>query len=148
VLAISNLTCTVTTFVFPGKYESLADIDKFVRESAQKAGFDSFGVYAVETSVDEACSNIIEHAYGAEGIGDITCTVTIEKEGLTIVLVDNGQPFDPDSIPPPNLSDNLYDREDHGLGIYIMRKWMDEVRFEYTNGTNITTLIKRREKKN
>jgi serine/threonine-protein kinase RsbW len=133
---------------FPGRYESLAEIADFVKEAATEAGLSNFDIYAVETAVDEACSNIIEHGYQGEGIGDIEISVDITDKGLTIVLHDNGRPFDPEAVPDPDLDASLEERESHGLGLYFMRELMDEVHFAFTteNG-NTLTMVKHKEKK-
>ncbi len=129
---------------FPGDYSSLAKIGDFVRKVAQDAGFESFAIYSIEMAVDEACSNIIEHAYGGEGKGKIRCSCSVDQINLTIVLQDQGKSFNPAEIPQPNLSDNLEEREAHGLGLYFIRKWMDEVSFETTGKQNSLTMVKRR----
>jgi serine/threonine-protein kinase RsbW len=133
---------------FPGRYESLAEIADFVKEAATEAGLSNFDIYAVETAVDEACSNIIEHGYQGEGIGEIEISVDITDKGLTIILHDNGRPFDPEAVPDPDLDAPLEERESHGLGLYFMRELMDEVHFAFTteNG-NTLTLVKHKEKK-
>jgi serine/threonine-protein kinase RsbW len=133
---------------FPGRYESLAEIADFVKEAATEAGLSNFDIYAVETAVDEACSNIIEHGYQGEGIGEIEISVDITDKGLTIILHDNGRPFDPEAVPDPDLDASLEERESHGLGLYFMRELMDEVHFAFTteNG-NTLTMVKHREKK-
>jgi serine/threonine-protein kinase RsbW len=125
-------------------YESLGRIGDFVRTVAKDAGFEKFAVYSIEMAVDEACSNIIEHAYGGEGQGEIRCTCSVNEHSLTIVLQDRGKFFDPTQVPPPNLSDNLEEREAHGLGLYFIRQWMDEVDFRSTGKENILTMTKRR----
>jgi len=132
------------TKAFPGRYESLARIGDFVRIAAQEAGFEKFAVYSIEMAVDEACSNIIEHAYGGEGQGEIRCKCSVSDRSLTIELCDRGKSFDPSSVPPPNLSDNLEDREAHGLGLYFIRQWMDEVRFVSRGVENVLTMVKHR----
>ena len=129
---------------FPGHYESLARIGEFVRLVAHAAGFEKFAVYSIEMAVDEACSNIIEHAYGGEGKGEIRCTCTVSDQILAIELNDRGKSFDPSQVPPPNLSTNLEDRQAHGLGLYFIRKWMDEVRYISTGTENTLTMIKHR----
>ncbi len=129
---------------FPGRYTSLAKIGEFVHKIAQNAGFQSFAIYSIEMAVDEACSNIIEHAYGGEEKGNIRCTCSVDDEALTIVIKDTGQSFDLDSVPTPNLSDNIDEREAHGLGLYFIRQWMDEVFFETKGQSNILTMIKRK----
>ncbi len=121
---------------FPGRYESLARIGDFVREMAQEAGFESFAVYSIEMAVDEACSNIIEHAYGGEAAGeDITCTCKITEDDLIVELHDHGQAFDPADIPLPNVHAALHARETGGLGLYFMRQLMDEVLFSFSPGS-------------
>ena len=130
------------TLTFPGRYESLADISNFVQKIAKSNGFEGLALYTIETAVDEACSNIIEHAYGEENIGDIKISIDYNERGLVIIIRDNGQPFDPKKIKKPNLSDHLEKREDHGLGLYMMKQWMDEVHFEFTKQENVLTMIK------
>ncbi len=129
---------------FPGRYENLARIGDFVREIAQEAGFESFAVYSIEMAVDEACTNIIEHAYEGEGKGNIRCTCLVDEDEFKVVITDQGKAFDPSSIPPPNLSKNLEERQAHGLGLHFIRKWMDEVHFLSQGADNILTMIKRK----
>lgn len=136
----------MTTLTFPGRFESLPAIADFVRLAAQEAGLSSFQVYAVETAVDEACANIIEHAYGGENNGEIECSCLINDQGLTIVLRDSGHPFNPQSVKKPDLNSPLQERSDHGLGLYFMRQWMDEVDFEFKPGSNTLTMSKHKEK--
>ena len=129
---------------FPGRYENLEKIGDFVRKVATEAGFDSFAVYSVEMAVDEACSNIIEHAYGGEGKGTIRCTCEVTEAELTVSLEDNGQSFNPSEVPSPNLSENLEEREAHGLGLYFIRQWMDDVQFITGGKHNKLVMVKRK----
>ena len=133
------------TATFPGRFDSLAAIGEFVSQAAEAAGLDDRAVYEVQMAVDEACSNIIEHAYGGEGHGPIECICRVEDEGLTVVLYDQGRRFDPSSVPAPDLSSRLEDRTGGGLGLYFMRQLMDEVRFEFTpDAGNRLTMVKRK----
>ncbi len=133
-----------TAATFPGRFESLALISIFVRKAAKSAGLDDQAVYAVELAVDEACSNIIEHAYGKEDLGDIRCACKVTEMGLKVVLRDNGAPFDPDSVPEVDTDLPLEQRQPGGAGVFLMRKVMDEVIYEFKKGENILTLIKNR----
>ncbi len=138
---------TTYSVTFPGRFASLAKIAETTRKAAHDAGLDDYAIYMVETAVDEASSNIIEHAYGAEGIGDIEITYQITAEGLTVLLRDFGKPFDPSQIPEPELNAHLEDRKSNGLGLFFMRKMMDEVHFEFSNETgNVLKMVKRKEK--
>lgn len=129
-------------YIFPGEYESLEKIAAVVREAALNIGLDECVIYKIETSVDEACSNIIEHAYGGENIGNIELTCESQLDRLTIVLKDYGRPFNPDKVPKPDLSKPLSKRQDHGLGLFIMSKWMDKISFEAQDGVNTITMVK------
>ncbi len=135
------------TMSFPGRYESLAEIATFVRQAGEDAGLSNFEIYAVETAVDEACSNIIEHGYEGEDIGSISITVKINGEGLTVILKDGGRSFDPGNVPEPNRDAPLEEREAHGLGLFFMKQLMDEVRFDFDPTGNTLTMVKRKGKK-
>jgi serine/threonine-protein kinase RsbW len=136
------------TITVPGRYKNLVKIADLVRQAAQEAGLDDIGIYAVETAVEEACANIIEHAYGGEGRGEIVCSCSVEDAGLVVQLRDHGRPFHPDEVPTPDVHAPLKKRRPHGLGVFIMRKWMDEVHFEFNPETgNLLTMVKRREHK-
>lgn len=134
------------TRVFDAQYESLAAIDEFVAGAAEQASFDDCAAYQVRLAVDEACSNIIEHAYGGEGLGVIECTYHVQNDLITVVLRDHGEPFDPQSVPEPNLSTDLGERNGGGLGLYLIRKIMDEVQFDFgPGGGNVLTMVKHKE---
>ena len=132
------------TLTFPGSYSSLIKIGEFVNQAAKSIGFEGFELYKIETAVDEACSNIIEHAYGEDNFGEIDISITTNPEKITITLTDYGEPFDPEYVKQPNLNTDLQNREDHGLGIYMMKQWMDEVNFMNYENKNILTLVKYR----
>lgn len=128
---------------FPGNYKSLAPISDFIVTLSEEAGFSPTDVYAIQTAVDEACANIIDHAYRGEDIGDIEISVKTVKNGLQIVLQDNGEPFDPDEVPEPDTSSPLEIRKERGLGVFFMRKLMDDVKFQFSSQRgNTLTLIK------
>ncbi|MBE0687857.1 MAG: ATP-binding protein [Anaerolineaceae bacterium] len=117
-------------------------IGEFVTQAAKSIGFDGFELYKIETAVDEACSNIIEHAYGQENIGEIIVSVIPDLDEITITLTDSGRPFNPKYVKKPNLDADLEDRDDHGLGIYMMKQWMDVVIFDTFKDKNVLTLVK------
>jgi anti-sigma regulatory factor (Ser/Thr protein kinase) len=142
----SQQTDKPQTLTFPGRYDSLAAIDEFVSRAAEAAGLDERAVYAVQMATDEAFSNIIKHAYGGEGRGVIECTCRIDDDRLIVTLRDHGRPFDPASVPEPDLHSDLEDRDIGGLGLYFVRKLMDEVCFEFIPGSgNLVTMVKRKE---
>jgi serine/threonine-protein kinase RsbW len=132
----------------PGRFEYLAQIAEFVGAAVCHAGWSEDEIYHVQMAVDEACSNIIEHAYGPGGQGDIELSCCIENQGdLVISIHDNGNPFDPTAVPEPPVGADLESLPEGGLGLYFMRKLMDEVTFHFDEKTgNVLTMVKRRPK--
>ena len=127
------------------KLDHLSDIIEFVISYAEAAGLDESAVYAVQLAIDEAFSNIVNHACKDNSSDDVECTCSLDDESLTVTFRDHGQPFDLASIPEPDLEAGLEDRDIGGLGLYFMRKMMDEVRFDFTpDSGNILTMVKRR----
>ena len=131
----------------PGQFERLAEIAAFVTQAARRAGLNDDEVFHVEMAVDEACSNIIEHAYAAQaGNIDLACRCP-EVGQFEVVIRDSGQPFQPEEVasPPLSASADLDDLNEGGLGLYFMRKLMDDVRFEFVPGQgNRLTMLKHR----
>lgn len=116
----------------PGRYDQIANVCKFVVAGAEASGFDIDDLFQIELACDEACTNVIEHAYGGEEKGNITVTWNFSKGMFTITIVDEGQPFDPKDVPTPKVPANPGDIDElqiGGLGIHFMRKLMDEVHF-------------------
>lgn len=130
---------------FPGRFESLAGIRKFVSEAAEEAGFDDKEIYAVELAVDEACANIIEHAYGGEGKGEIICICNDLNNGLEIILKDEGERFDPSGVSPPDFSVEIENLKPRGAGLFLIRNMMDDVNFKFSEDSgNELRMVKRR----
>jgi anti-sigma regulatory factor (Ser/Thr protein kinase) len=131
---------------FPAKFDYLDEIRDFVGEIARKGGFGSKEVYNIQLATDEAASNIIEHAYEGVSNGMLELSCGLQGSTIVIVLVDHGEPFDPSEIPMPDLKADLSERKIGGLGIFLMRKLMDEVRYDSQPGKNSNTLtmIKRK----
>ena len=130
---------------FPGRFESLAGIRKFVSEAAEEAGFNDKEIYAVEFAVDEACANIIEHAYGGEGKGEIICICNDVNDGLEIILKDEGERFDPSGVSTPDFSIEIEKLKPRGAGLFLIRHMMDDVDFKFSDDSgNELRMVKRR----
>jgi serine/threonine-protein kinase RsbW len=128
---------------FLGRLENLQDIGDFVVDCARNAGFGDADIYAIQLAVDEAATNIIEHAYKYEEAGDIHLKCEPTSYGIKIVLHDHGSPFDPNSLPEPALNVPLEQLKPRGLGVFLIRQMMDKVEYTFnsTRG-NYLTLIK------
>ena len=133
----------------PGRFESLAQISDFITQAARAAGFNEDEVFHIQMAVDEACSNVIEHAYSSGPVGDIDLACTYDASGsLRIDIRDYGRPFNPDEVPFPPVNGSAADIDDMkvgGLGLFFMRKLMDEVTFTFDAAAgNHLTMLKRR----
>ncbi|MEW6285895.1 MAG: ATP-binding protein [Chloroflexota bacterium] len=134
------------TMRFAAKFEFLDEIREFVGQVARAGGFSEREIYNIQLASDEAASNIIEHAYAGISNGTLEVSCEVKDGVMTIILVDHGAPFDPSEIPAPDLTADLSERKIGGLGIYLMRKLMDEVHYkaEPEKNRNTLTMIKRR----
>jgi serine/threonine-protein kinase RsbW len=130
---------------FSADFANLAPIRAFVGDAAERAGLSGKDVYAVQLAADEACSNVIEHAYEGIPNGEIELVCDAQAGQVTVVIHDHGKIFDITNVRPPNLGKDLSEREVGGLGVFLIHKLMDEVRFSSSKKTgNTLTLVKRK----
>ena len=134
----------MSKIVFDANFDNLDEIREIVAEAARQVGFSDKEIYAIQLAADEASSNIIEHAYAGVTGGKIEIDLSISDKELKITMRDHGRSFDPSSVPEPNVKADLSERKIGGLGMYLMRKLMDEVSYESSPETgNTLTMIKR-----
>ena len=134
----------MSKIVFDANFDNLDEIREIVAKAARKVGFSDKEIYAIQLAADEASSNIIEHAYAGVTGGKLEIDISTSDTKLKIIMRDHGKPFDPASVPEPNVKADLSERKIGGLGMYLMRKLMDEVSYESSPETgNILTMIKR-----
>jgi serine/threonine-protein kinase RsbW len=124
--------------------ERLSEIADFVELAARESGMNADQVYDVQMAVDEACANVIEHAY--RGRPDGTIDIRCEKRGkeFVVTIQDLGERFDPKQVARPRTNAPLSKRNIGGLGLFFMHKLMDKVTFEFTCGSgNRLTMVKK-----
>jgi len=115
----------------PATLESLARISDFITDATARVGLDEHTAWQVQLAVDEAATNIIQHSYDAATPGEIELQWRMEDDRLTVTLRDSGRRFNPDDVPPPDISSPLEERQAGGLGLYLMNKLMDTVEFTF-----------------
>jgi serine/threonine-protein kinase RsbW len=132
---------------FSCSLNNLEQICDYVTHYAQQAGLAEKDVYAVQLAVDEASTNIIEHGYGQECPSRIDITCDIQEDGLKIVIYDDAEPFNPETVPEPEINVPLEEIKPRGLGIYLIRQMMDDVQYQSSpDKGNTLTMIKHRAK--
>ena len=127
----------------PAKLENLESMLQFIRNGAEQQGFSGKEINKIQVAAEEALVNVISYAYPDDG-GDVEIRCNAKgAEGLVIEIIDWGIPFDPLSLPEPDIEAPPEEREVGGLGIHIMRNIMDEVSYKREGDRNILTLVKR-----
>lgn len=127
----------------PALPEKLPEVLKFVSDSLDEIGCEQKDRNHIEVAVEEVFSNIAGYAYNPE-IGTATVRVELTDNPLTVSLnfIDQGKPYDPLAKPDPNVKLSVNERKRGGLGIFMTKKFMDEVEYDYKDGRNILTLKK------
>jgi serine/threonine-protein kinase RsbW len=116
------------------KTENLSVIRDFVSEKALDAGLPMGTVENIMLAVDEACTNIIKHAYKSSPEGKIILNIDYDEKKFTITIIDYGKSFEPNSVPLPNLQKYYREHKVGGLGIYLMKSLMDDVKYTSVPG--------------
>jgi serine/threonine-protein kinase RsbW len=124
----------------PSRLELLGVVDKIADGITELLNFEDIDRDAVAISVIEACTNAIQHGHRAEAGKRVDVSFRIEDDSLYIVVQDHGSGFTPQRAEEQTPPDLLATR---GRGIYIMRSMMDEVDFDFSNGTRVL-LVKHR----
>lgn len=123
------------------KQENLQKILGVITIFAEQNDFSPDVVGRIKLSIEEALVNIINYAY-PECDGEMEICYRKENDTkLIFEILDNGIPFDPFSLPKPDLTEKLSDRKVGGLGMYFIRKMTEDVYYRRDGGVNILTLI-------
>ncbi|RMD97750.1 MAG: ATP-binding protein [Calditrichaeota bacterium] len=118
----------------PSQTDNLEIIREFVAKIASRMGFNEDDISKIELAVDEACTNVIKHAYRKNQKKAIDISLFLQPQKLTIVVADQGKGFDPRKLKTPEMSEYLAKMQVGGLGVYLMRTLMDEVEFKSRPG--------------
>jgi serine/threonine-protein kinase RsbW len=129
------------TLQVPATLSNLEIIADFIASSLDQKGISDGVIFDIRLAVDEICSNIILYGYkGSKGPIDIDCTVA--DQYIQLEISDEGIPFNPLTLPDPDIKADLDHRKIGGLGIYFVKTIMDETRYEFRDGRNIFTIKK------
>jgi anti-sigma regulatory factor (Ser/Thr protein kinase) len=121
----------LATFKMKAVLENVPRAMTCVREAAQATGLDERALYQIELAVDEACANIVQHAYQGTKQGDMEISCYQETHRFVIRIRDWGRSFDPEAVPDPDVEAPLEDRNLGGLGLFLIRQFMDDVQFTF-----------------
>lgn len=122
------------TLDVPSTTKNLALIREFVTKIAEQAGLSDAEVGQLELAVDEACSNVIEHAYGEDATKQVMIRAVFDEETLRIHVIDTGRGFEPSAVEQQDLKDLIAKRRTGGLGMRLIKQLMDEVHYDMEPG--------------
>lgn len=123
--------------------ENIAAVTAFVDEQLEMLGCSMKAQMQIDIAIDELFGNIAHYAYNPD-IGSATVQVEVMEDPLSVVItfVDDGVPFDPLAAADPDVTLSAQERQIGGLGIYMVKKSMDEITYEYKDGKNILSIKK------
>ena len=119
--------------------ESLAQVLEFFEGILTEQGAPTRVIYQVNVAADEIFSNIARYSGATEA--QVSCET--EEDQVVLRFTDNGRPYDPTKQEEPDTTLSAEERSIGGLGIYMVKKTMDEVSYEYADGRNHLTLVKK-----
>ena len=123
--------------------ESIPVITEFVDGQLEQFDCPMKAQAQIDIAIDELFSNIVQYAY-YHGTGPATVRVEVMEEPLSVVItfLDPGVPYDPLAKADPDVTLSAEERDVGGLGIYIVKKNMNEITYEYKDGKNILRIRK------
>jgi serine/threonine-protein kinase RsbW len=125
------------------KTDNLAVIRDFIKSAANESGFSEDTVGKIILAVDEACTNIIKHAYEYSPEGNIIIKIKFNNPKFSISITDEGSHFDPNIVPEPDLREYYKEKRVGGLGMFLIKKLMDEVNYStLSENKNQVILVK------
>lgn len=130
----------------PGEARFLFLVRAIVTAIAESIGLPEIEVDKVEVAVDEACTNVLDHAYSElSSKPPIDIEVTVDEKALVVDIIDYGNCFDFSSYTPPRFPDHWLDGQTRGVGLYLIHQCMDGVSYEpLSERQNRLRLTKRR----
>lgn len=122
------------TLTVPSSTENLALIRDFVTSVGRQARMSDVDISNLELAVDEACANVIEHAYGHDRTKEVTIRAIFDESEMRISVIDSGKGFDPSQVQSETLDQLINERKSGGLGMRLIKTLMDDVRYEIVPG--------------
>ena len=122
--------------------ENLGEVQAFVEELLEEGGCPMKQMISINIAVEEIYVNIANYAY-APGNGDALIRMDVKDGEATIIFEDTGMPYNPLAKEDPDVTLSAEERQIGGLGIYMVKKSMDAMEYEYRDNRNILTIRKR-----
>ena len=134
---------TVKELTVEAIVENIAPVTAFVDEQLEALNCPFKAKTQIDVAIDELFSNISYYAYRPD-TGPATVRVEVQKDPMAVIItfIDHGVPYDPLANADPDVTLSAEERAVGGLGIFLVKKTMDDIRYEYRDGQNILTIVK------
>ena len=133
----------MTEKIFPAEIKELASVLVFLEEELDKVQTNPKLMVTFAIALEELFVNVAHYAY-PESHGTVKISIDTSGDSIIIQLADSGIPFNPLAKPDPDVTLSAEERKIGGLGIYMVKKSMDSVVYEYKDNQNILTISKRK----
>ena len=130
------------TLVLPNDTQEVPRLNDFVAEVCEAVGLDSIVAMQVKLAIEEAVVNVMKYAYPQGTRGDVTIEAVSNDVRLKFTIIDSGKPFDPTVLPEVDTTLPAKERRIGGLGIHIVRQFMDSINYERSGNLNILAIRK------
>jgi serine/threonine-protein kinase RsbW len=131
------------SLTIPSDINEIPRVSELIESVMQGQGFLNEDILDTQLAVEEVVTNVIVHGYGNAG-GEILVACRADGRAIEIRIEDHAAPFDPRSLPEPDINADIDEREIGGLGIFLTRQVMDDIQYRYENDKNILILTKKR----
>ena len=111
--------------------ENVPKAIEWVSRIARSTDLDEQTLYQIQVSVDEACANVVEHAYAGMEPGNMEVSCFLDERAFVVRVRDWGRSFAPDEVAEPNVHVSLEERSTGGLGLFLIREFMDQVQYSF-----------------
>lgn len=130
------------SIVLKNDVREVTQLDAFVKDTCSAIHLDEATATNVCLAVEEAAVNVMHYAYPEGTKGEIRIEAIVIDGKMTFEIRDDGKPFDPTVAAQPDITLSAKQRPIGGLGIYLIRQYMDAMSYKRENGSNILTLVK------
>ncbi len=131
------------SLTLPNDIETIPRLNEFIDTAAEETDLDPSLTMSLNLALEEAVVNVMNYAYPPGQAGTVDIEMVVSDTSLVFVISDAGRPFDPTQAAEADTTLSADERPIGGLGIYLVRHLMDDIRYERLDDRNVLTLTKR-----
>ena len=126
----------------PNDVQEVPKLAAFVDEICEAVGIDMSSAMKMNLAIEEAVVNVMNYAYPLGTKGEVRIEAKAHEGYVEFVISDDGKPFNPTEVKDADTTLSVEERDIGGLGIFLVKHYMDKVKYKYVDGQNVLTLRK------